>query len=219
MRFSTALRIVLVLAVGAGIIAALAWRGAFEPVAIRDHVAEYPLAPAIFVGIMILGSLVFIPRTILVAAGGLMFGLWWGLLWGTLGSTLGALAGFLLARYVNAGLVGEASMPRLAPLLRTAERGGWRIVAFLRLIPVLPHTPVNYALGLTRIPFASYAAGSLIGMVPMTFVWAELGATGSTALSGGNWIMPTLLALALLAASMILPRLAFIRRSLRLGAE
>jgi hypothetical protein len=53
----------------------------------------------------------------------------------------------------------------------------------------------------------------------MTFVWAEIGASGNTALSGGSWIMPTLLALALLAISLVLPRLGFVRRSLRLGAE
>jgi uncharacterized membrane protein YdjX (TVP38/TMEM64 family) len=86
-------------------------------------------------------------------------------------------------------------------------------------VPILPNTPVNYALGLTRISFASYAFGSLVGMVPMTFVSAELGASGNTALSSGNWIVPTLLALALLAFSLILPRLGFVRRSLGIGAE
>jgi uncharacterized membrane protein YdjX (TVP38/TMEM64 family) len=219
LRLSTAFRILLVVLVAGGIIAVFATRAAFHPIAIRDHIAEYPLAPAIFVAVMVVASLVFVPRTILVAAGGLLFGLWWGLLWGTIGSTLGALAGFLLVRYVNSGLVDETTLPRLAPMLKAAERGGWRIVAFLRLVPVLPHTPVNYALGLTRLSFGSYAFGSLVGMVPMTFVWAQLGASGNTALSGGAWIMPTLLALALLAISLLLPRLAIVRRSLRLGAE
>jgi uncharacterized membrane protein YdjX (TVP38/TMEM64 family) len=218
-------RILLVLLVAAGAIAAFA-AGAFQPqtvrayaTALREHVVGEPLAPAIFVLVMTISSVVFVPRTILVAAGGLLFGLWWGLLWGTIGSTLGSLVSFLLARYVKAGLVEEASLPRLAPVLRAAERGGWRIVAFLRLVPVLPNTPVNYALGLTRISFGGYAFGSLVGMVPMTFVSAELGAGGNAALQGGNWIMPTLLALALLAFSLILPRIGFFRRSLGIGAE
>jgi uncharacterized membrane protein YdjX (TVP38/TMEM64 family) len=218
-RPSTTLRILLVVLVAAGIIVAFAERGAFQPLFIRDHIAEYRFAPLVFVAVMVATSLVFVPRTILVAAGGLLFGLWWGLLWGTIGSTLGSLVGFLLARYVNAGLVDEASLPRLAPVLRAAERGGWRIVAFLRLIPVLPNTPVNYALGLTRISFPAYAFGSLVGMVPMTFVWAEIGATGNTALAGGDWVRPTLLALALLAISLVLPRLGFARRWLDLRED
>jgi uncharacterized membrane protein YdjX (TVP38/TMEM64 family) len=218
-RPSTALRLFLVVLVAAGIIVAFALRGAFQPLAIRDHIAEYRFAPLIFIAIMAATSLVFVPRTILVAAGGLLFGLWWGLLWGTLGSTLGSLVGFLLARYVNAGLVDEASLPRLAPVLKAVERGGWRIVAFLRLVPVLPNTPVNYALGLTRVSFPAYAFGSLVGMVPMTFVWCEIGASGNTALSGGDWVVPTLLALALLAISLILPRLAVVRRWVGLRAD
>jgi uncharacterized membrane protein YdjX (TVP38/TMEM64 family) len=219
------LRILLVLLVAAGAIAAFG-AGAFQPQIVRayasgwrDHIVGEPLAPAIFIVVMTVSSVIFVPRTILVAAGGLLFGLWWGLLWGTIGSTLGSLVSFLLARYVNAGLVDETSLPRLAPVLKAAERGGWRIVAFLRLVPILPNTPVNYALGLTRISFAGYAFGSLVGMVPMTFVSAELGASGNAALSNGNWIMPTLLALALLAFSLILPRLGFVRRSLGIGAE
>jgi len=221
----TIVRILLVVIIAVGVVGAFA-AGAFQPQSIlghasslRTHIADYPLAPLVFVAVMVATSLVFVPRTILVAAGGLLFGLWWGLLWGTIGSTFGSLACFLLARYVNAGLVDEASLPRLAPVLRAAERGGWRVVAFLRLVPVLPNTPVNYALGLTRVSLGAYAFGSLLGMVPMTFVWAEIGASGNTALSGGSWIMPTLLALALLAISLVLPRLGFVRRSLRLGAE
>jgi uncharacterized membrane protein YdjX (TVP38/TMEM64 family) len=218
-------RIVLILLVAAGAIAAFA-AGAFQPQtmrdyagAMRDHVAEYPFAPLVFIVVMTATSLVFVPRTILIAAGGLLFGLWWGLLWGTVGSMAGSLVCFLLARYVNAGLVDEASLPRLAPALRAVERGGWRVVALLRLVPVLPNTPVNYALGLTRVSFSGYALGSLVGMVPMTFVWSELGASGNTALSGGSWITPTLLALALLAVSLVLPRLAAVRRSLGLSVE
>lgn len=225
MRPLSVLRILLVLLVAAGAIAAFG-AGAFQPQIVRayasgwrDHIVGEPLAPAIFIVVMTVSSVIFVPRTILVAAGGLLFGLWWGLLWGTIGSTLGSLVSFLLARYVNAGLVDETSLPRLAPVLKAAERGGWRIVAFLRLVPILPNTPVNYALGLTRISFAGYAFGSLVGMVPMTFVSAELGASGNAALSNGNWIMPTLLALALLAFSLILPRLGFVRRSLGIGAE
>lgn len=220
-----ALRLLVLLLVVGAIGAAAAGHGAMrwesvrtEAMALHDHVAEYPLAPIVFVAIMVAGSLVFVPRTILVAAGGLLFGFWPGLAWGTIGSTLGALAGFLLARYVNAGLVDAATLPRLAPALRAADRSGWRAIAVLRLLP-LPHTPVNYALGVTRISFWSYAIGSAIGMVPATLVCAQLGANGNTVLSGGDWLLSTLATLVLISLSLILPRLKIVRRSLRTGAD
>ena len=33
-----------------------------------------------------------------------------------------------------------------------AETEGWRFVAFTRLVPLFPFNPLNYVLGLTRIP-------------------------------------------------------------------
>ena len=56
-------------------------------------------------------------------------------------------------------------------------------------------------------------------MVPATLVCAQLGANGNTVLSGGNWLLSTLATLALIALSLILPRLAIVRLSLRTGAD
>lgn len=218
LRASTFVRILLVLLVLAGVVAAFALRGSLQPLALKEHIGDHGLAPLLFIAMSIGTSLVFVPRTILAAAGGLLFGLWWGLLWSTIGSTLGSVLGFLLARYVNAGLVDASTLPRLAPVLKAAEQGGWRVVALLRLLP-LPNTPVNYALGVTRLSLASYTIGSALGMLPASFVYAQLGASGELALSGRHWIMPTVVALVLLALTMVLPRLPFVRRSLRLGAD
>jgi uncharacterized membrane protein YdjX (TVP38/TMEM64 family) len=217
-RASTIARISLLLLVAAGMVAAVLFRDSFQPLAVKAHISEYAFAPVIFIVALVAASLVFVPRTLLAAAGGLLFGPWWGLLWTMLGSTMGAVLGFLLARYVNAGLVDASTMPRLAPALKAAERGGWRIVALMRLLP-LPHTPVNYALGLTRLKLGSYTIGSALGMIPASIIYTELGASGDAAMSGRAWVAPTAAALALLGLSALLPRLAFVRRSLRLGTD
>lgn len=222
-RPSAILRIALVVIVAAGVIAALAWLRTAHPElrmqTIKDLIGTSAWAPLLFVLVSIVASLAFVPRTILAAAAGLLFGLWWGLLWAVVGSITGSVAGFLLARYVSVGLVDEARWPRFAPLLRAAERGGWRTVALIRLIPIVPNTPVNYAFGVTRISLTSYTIGSALGQLPMSYVWTQLGASGNYALSGGQWLVPTALSLALLAISMILPRLPIVRRSLRIGVE
>jgi uncharacterized membrane protein YdjX (TVP38/TMEM64 family) len=218
-RSSLYLRCFVTLLIVAGIIGAFALRGAVQPIAIKELLGASPWAPFLFILATIAASLVFVPRTMLAVAAGLLFGLWAGVLWATIGSTVGSVLGFLLARYVNAGFVDEARMPRLQPALRAAERGGWRTIALIRLIPVLPNTPVNFALGLTRISLASYALGTLLGQLPMTVVCAELGASGNAALSGHAWVTPTLIGLALLGLTMLLPRLPILRRSLRLGTE
>jgi len=144
---------------------------------------------------------------------GLVFGLWWGGVLALLGGVGGALVGFLIARYVNAGLIDVERTPALGALLLRAERGGWRFVALVRLVPVLPHTLVNYALGMTRVSLGSYLVGSLLGMLPMTALYVDLGAGGGRMLSGQRgWVEPTLIAVVALGASVLLPRLPFLRR-------
>jgi uncharacterized membrane protein YdjX (TVP38/TMEM64 family) len=104
-------------------------------------------------------------------------------------------------------------MRRIGPILRRAADGGWRTVAMLRLVPVLPHSLGNYALGLTRLPVGAYAFGSLLGQLPMTIAYVDFGAAGGSVFAGkAGWVEPTLIGLAALAVSFLLPRLVGRRR-------
>ncbi len=209
-------RMVLVLLVLAGGVLALTHRGALDAAAIAETLSGYRGAPLIFLAAQMVASLIFFPRTVLAVAAGAVFGVWWGTLWSSLGRVLGALAGFALARYVNGGLVDLESLKRLGPVLLRAERGGWRAVAALRLIPLIPHTLSNYALGLTRLELGAYALGSLLGQLPMTVACADFGAAGQTLAAGkAGWLAPTLIGLAVLALSATLPRLLARRNAQR----
>jgi uncharacterized membrane protein YdjX (TVP38/TMEM64 family) len=191
-----------------GIVLVLTHRSVLSPAEIKSAIGNAPSAPAIFVLGHIAASLLFLPRTLLALVAGLLFGSIGGIAWATLGSTLGAVAGFLLARYVNGGLIEPETLPKLGPLLVKAESGGWRAVAMIRLIPVIPHPITNYALGLTRLPLSNYTLGSIVGQIPMTLAYVEFGAAGNDALSGGvNWLLPSSIGLAVLLASFFLPKL------------
>lgn len=201
-------RIVLVCVVAGGAVLMIAHRHSLDAASIAEAVARVPAAPVLFLLAQLVASLIFFPRTVLAVAAGAAFGLWMGTLWAVLGSFIGAVAGFLLARYVNGGVVDLESLKRFGPILQRAERGGWRAVAVLRLIPVIPHSLTNYALGLTRIDFRVYALGSLLGQLPSTIACADFGAAGETLAAGkAGWLEPTLLGLAAVAVTLILPRL------------
>jgi len=202
-------RVALALLVVAGGIWAIANRQALDAESIALAVAHYPAAPVFFLILHAVASLIFFPRTVLAVAAGALWGVWWGTLWAALGSVIGAVAGFLLARYVNSGLVDLESLRRFGPMLLRAERGGWRAVAVLRLIPVIPHALSNYALGLTRLDLGAYALGSLLGQLPMTVACAEFGAAGERIAAGkAGWVVPTAIGLAVLVASVVVQRLA-----------
>jgi uncharacterized membrane protein YdjX (TVP38/TMEM64 family) len=200
------------LLVVAGSVAAWRWRSGLDISTLTAWLAQHPAAPVLFLAAHVVASLLFVPRTLFAVVAGLAFGMWWGLVWAVAGSVLGAVAGFLLARYVNAGLVDASSWERFGPLLARAERGGWRMVALIRLIPVIPHSLSNYAFGLTRLRLGPYALGSLLGQLPLTIAYVDLSTAGGRAvLSGTDWLVPSLLGVSALALSMLVPALA--RRS------
>jgi uncharacterized membrane protein YdjX (TVP38/TMEM64 family) len=206
-RLRIAGRVVLVLLLACGL--GLAWhaRGTLDPAAISATLRDYPAAPLLFLAAHVLASLLFIPRTVLAVAAGLLFGVVMGVVWATAGSVLGAVAGFLVARYVNGGWLALESMPKLGPILLRAEKGGWRAVMALRLIPVIPHSLANYALGLTRLKLRDYTLGSLLGQLPMTIAYVDFAAAGGRMAAGqANWLLPIAIGFAALALSVLLPR-------------
>lgn len=197
----------------AGILIGTIWallsfhRGALNPAVIRDVIENDPLAPAIFVALQVAASLLFVPRTILGIAAGLIFGFAWGSFWALIGAEAGAAAGFAVVRWLGAGRFNLEDTPRLGPLIARAEQGGWQAVALLRLFPGLPHGIVNTALGLTRVSWRDYLVGSFLGMLPMTLAQVDIGAAGGLALTGGRgWIVALVGALGI-AATYLLKKL------------
>jgi uncharacterized membrane protein YdjX (TVP38/TMEM64 family) len=184
------------------------WRAEFDPLVLAPLIRAYPAAPLVFLAVHIVVSLTFLPRTLLAFVAGMVFGTWWGLLWASLGGVIGAIAGFMIARYVHAGLFDRARWSRVTALLERAENGGWRMVTLIRLVPVIPHSLANYALGLTRVRIGDYALGSFLGQLPTTIAAVELGAAGERAIRGsGNWLWPTIIGLSALALSILIPAL------------
>ncbi len=190
---------------------AAAWRcgAALDPTAIIAVIERYPATPLWFLAVHIAASLLFVPRTLLAIVAGSLFGIGWGIVLAALGSLAGAAVGFLVARYVNSGLIDLDHGARVGPILERVAGGGWRSVALLRLIPFVPHSLANYGLGLTRLPFRAYALGSLVGQLPLTVAYVEFGAAGERLLlSGVGWIEPTTIGVAALALSLLIPCIA-----------
>jgi len=204
-------RLAVAIAVAAGAVFSiyLVRQGTIDPSAIRDIIAGSLLAPLVFILLQIAASLLFIPRTFLGIAAGLLFGFAWGSVLAITGALAGAAAGFALWRWIGQGQVDLEKMPWLGPLLEKAERDGWRMVAIVRLIPALPHSLANTALALTRIGWGDYLIGSFLGMLPMTLVQVDVGVAGGQVLAGrGGWLVSLVLLVLLFGTSVLLRRAA-----------
>ena len=202
-------RAALILALLAGLAIAFANREAISQQALQQWLATAGWwAPVVFIALYAAGTVLFLPGSVLTLAAGALFGVLPGALYSLAGATLGAMLAFLIARHLAGGWVAQKTGGWLKQLIEGVEAEGWRFVAFVRLVPLFPFNVVNYALGLTRIPLASYALASAVCMLPGALAYAWLGHAGRAALAGdADAIRNGLLALAVAAALMFLPRL------------
>ena len=197
-------RVIAVLGIAAGILLALVYRSAIDPVAIRDAIAANPLAPILFIALQVAASLLFVPRLVLGIAAGLVFGFVWGTIWALAGAMAGAAAGFALVRWLGATGLLDTS-PGIGRLVKRAETGGWRAVAILRLMP-LPHSLLNTLLAMTNLSWRDYLLGSFAGMLPMTLAQVDIGASGVALLQGEQWLLACLTLAVGIAATFLLGR-------------
>jgi uncharacterized membrane protein YdjX (TVP38/TMEM64 family)/rhodanese-related sulfurtransferase len=201
------------LLLGLPIVAGAVWlalnRDQFDPVLIESAMRSLgPWGPAAYVALFALATVLFAPGALLALAGGVLFGPLWGTALNLTGATLGATAAFLVARYVAADWARRKAGARLDRLIKGVEAEGWRFVALMRLVPLVPFNLLNYALGLTRIPVGTYALTSAVCMAPGALAYTWLGHAGREAAAGNDAaIRYGLLGLALLAAVAFVPRL------------
>jgi len=188
---------------------ALAMRQHFDATALQVWVESAGMAgPLLFMAIYALATVLFLPGSIITLAGGALFGPLWGTVWNLTGATLGAALAFLIARYLGADWVARRAGPRLQKLNDGVASEGWRFIAMVRLVPLLPFNLLNYALGLTRVSFLTYVLASWIFMLPGAFVYTWLGHAGRDALAGGDGMLRNIsIAVSLLAVMAFLPRL------------
>jgi len=131
-----------------------------------------------FILIYIVQTALSLPgAAILTLAGGAIFGAAMGTLWVNIGASTGALLAFLLART----LLRDWVMKRFGEKMKAFDRGlsknGLSYLLFLRLVPLFPFFLVNLACGVTGLSTRTYLAGTIIGILPGSFVFANAGAS------------------------------------------
>ncbi len=130
------------------------------------------LGPLIYLFLYAISPPLFLPALPITVAGGILFGPIWGVVYVVIGSNIGAAAAFIISRYFARDWVSSRlSGPKWKKLDERVEREGWKVVAFTRLIPLFPFNLLNYAFGLTTIPFSHYVVTSFICMLPGTIAY------------------------------------------------
>lgn len=193
------LTLFVVLIIGIGFV--ITNREHFDAALLEQWVQQAGVAgPIIFMLIYIIGTVLFLPGSVITLAGGALFGPVLGTFYNLTGATIGATLAFLIARYLASDWVEQKTGGRMKQIKQGVENEGWHFVAFVRLVPLFPFNLLNYALGLTRIKLSHYIIASYICMLPGGFAYTYLGYAGREAVAGSEGLIQKgILALALLA--------------------
>ena len=159
------------------------------------------------------------PTWIFPVAAGAVFGFGWGIVAGIAGLMTACLLGFLLSRHVIRAWVerGASHSKTFKAVDKAVAKEPWKIVALLRLAPVVPEGLKSYFLGLTRVRLHTYLSASLAGVAPDLVIKVYLGAAGRGALSGGgtlHWVSFAAGILALFGLTFVVGR--YVRKALKL---
>ena len=143
-------------------------------------------SPLIFILIYAVGVCLFLPGTLLTGIGAAVFGPYWGFIYVWIGAMLGASGAFFIGRTLGrdfaASLIGE----RLKKYDDAIEKNGFATVLYLRLI-YFPFTPLNFGMGLTKVRFWDYLAGTGLGIIAGTFIITYFVGTLKEIWVTGNW--------------------------------
>jgi uncharacterized membrane protein YdjX (TVP38/TMEM64 family) len=178
----------------------------------RDALAQFAqahLLVALAVAFLLFAAVVAfsLPGHLLLSlASGFVFGRVLGTALAVCAGTVGATALFLGARYLFA----DAARRRMGGVAAKINAGftanAFHYLLFLRVVPVFPLVLVNLAMAFTSIPLRIFVGATFVGIVPASFVYANLGqALGSIESLSGLIAPETLIALGLLGAFALLP--------------
>jgi uncharacterized membrane protein YdjX (TVP38/TMEM64 family)/membrane-associated phospholipid phosphatase len=148
----------------------------------------------VFTAVSVVAILLLVPAWIFPLIAGAVFGFGWGFLAASAATLASALAAFALARTVL-----RSRLERLArrsasfkAVDAAVRNDGWKLVALMRISPLMPSGLKSYFLGLTRVRRRDYLIGSAAGMLPAVALKAYVGAAGMGAVSEGGPLQWTL---------------------------
>jgi len=143
-------------------------------------------APLAFVFVYAAGVCLFLPGTLLTGLGAAIFGAYWGFVYVWFGAMAGASGAFWIGRTLGREFAASLIGDKLKKYDDAIERNGFATVLYLRLV-YFPFTPMNFGMGLTKVHFWDYFAGTGLGIIVGTFIFTFFFGSLKEVWVSGNW--------------------------------
>ena len=148
----------------------------YGPDEIKNYINSFGiLSPIVYVVILTVLPLLFFPDSVLVIAGGMIFGLGKGIILTSIGSFLGASVSFYISRILGQRIVNKFIKGKWVNFEKFSKQSGLLVILMLRLIPLFPFKVVSYSAGLTNMSFKDFTLATVIGSIPGIVVYTNLG--------------------------------------------
>ncbi len=183
------LSLIAVIAVGIWLTHDIGWASlARHQVALLRWVKADPLeAAGAYVLAYILTAALSMPHAaLLTVAGGMMFGPLPTLVLTSIGSTIGATLLVLVLRSILADTLTRQRRKIPEAMRRGLETNGMSYLLFIRVLPLFPFWVVNLAAAVAEVRLTVFIPATLIGVLPMTYVLASIGAGVGDVLAAGQ---------------------------------
>ncbi len=129
----------------------------------------------LFLGVGAVATAMGFPRQVVSFLGGYGFGLGEGILLALGASLLGCILAFIFARLVGRSLVLGLFPDRIRRIDEFLHDHPFSMALLLRLLPIGSNLVINLAVGVSGIRAIPFFAGSVLGYVPQTVIFALLG--------------------------------------------
>ncbi len=173
-----------------------------------EHVSTHPvLSITSFIALYTIAVALSLPiATILTLLGGFLFGSILGTIAIVIGASTGATILFLIARSAIGSTLREKAGPLYDKVAENMKKNAIGYMLFMRLMPLFPFFLVNIVPALFNIRLLPYIATTVIGILPGTFVYANVGRELGTIESLSDLASPqTLIAFSLLGLFALTP--------------
>lgn len=145
--------------------------------------------PLALIGLMVLAIVISpIPSGPIAVAAGALYGATGGAIISIAGAEIGALLAFSISRYLGYDAVRRSENPvmKFIAVPRSQYALMW-IVFASRLIPFISFDAISYATGVTNLAFGRFALATALGIVPICWALAAMGAGMAT--GGVDWML------------------------------
>ncbi|MCK5445797.1 MAG: TVP38/TMEM64 family protein [Rhodospirillaceae bacterium] len=129
----------------------------------------------LFVAVVTLITGVGLPRQVTAFLGGYAFGLWWGTVLALVGTVLGCIGAFYYARILARAPLQRRFSGRVRRLDDFLHDHAFSMSLLIRMLPVGSNIATNLAAGVSSVRGRYFIAGSAIGYLPQTLIFALAG--------------------------------------------